>query len=152
MALNLEKTQLLSGGSDCKYPWLTIVGTTVSPVEAMQVLGMKFNRGLKSDPYIKSVTSAATTIAGMIMRLILHLSTDRALEVVRALLQGKIGDRAATVLFPNFGHDNPRLVLLTKLQATSMMLLGLLALAGLTPLLWQAFSLTQAYSRSTNEP
>ena len=102
MALNPDKTQILWMGSGSNSPRVNIGDISVAPVETIEVLGLKFTRRLKSDPYILALTSAMATIVGIARRLMIHLPLIVLLEWLR--LSWLV--RLATVLQQPFSHDS----------------------------------------------
>ena len=102
MALNPDKTQILWIGSGSNSPRVTIGDISVAPVETIEVLGLKFTRRLKSDPYILTLTSAMATIVGIARCLMIHLPLIVLLEWLR--LSWLV--RLATVLQQQFSHDS----------------------------------------------
>ena len=90
-------------------PCVLIGDSVVSPVDSIQVLGMKFDRGLGSDPHVRELTSAVASMAGLARCLRIHLPTeDLVVDIVKALLVGKVGYCAAAVLHPHLNQDTPR--------------------------------------------
>ena len=69
MVLNKEKTQVLWIGSGLTTSVVNIGNSLVPPVESIEVLGVKFNRSLKSDPHIAALTSAANSYKGVARQL-----------------------------------------------------------------------------------
>ena len=55
MVLNPEKNQILWIGSGCRSPNVNIGCSTVSPMDVIEVLGLKFDCRLKLGPHIHNV-------------------------------------------------------------------------------------------------
>ena len=62
---NSEKTQLLWVGSGNKCQGVTIGGTTVAPVDKIEVQGLVFDWRLKVGAHLKALTTAASSKACM---------------------------------------------------------------------------------------
>ena len=75
----------------------------------------KFNRGLKSDPNIQSLTFAVASLVGVARRLKFHLPPNQVTEVVRALLVGRVGYGAAAAIFSHLLNDDSKFSLIAKL-------------------------------------
>ena len=73
MALNPGKTQVLWIDSGLNSPTVSIGSSLATPVNTIEFLGLKFDRKLKSDPHIRSITSAVATLVGLTRRLKVHL-------------------------------------------------------------------------------
>ena len=117
LALNPDKTQILWVGTGTNCPDVAVGDINVASGNNIELLGLKFNRHLKSNPHLEALTASAASIAGMARRLYTHLPTDCAIKVTRSLLTGKVGYGAATTL-PLRLHDNdPQSGRLAKLQA-----------------------------------
>ena len=116
MALNPEKTQVLWIGPGTTSPKVMIGNSLVSPVESIEFLGLKFNRDLKSDPHIATLNSAVVSLAGVARWLKVHLPSNLAADIVRALLVGRIGYGIAATFFPRLGCDDPGSALMSTLQ------------------------------------
>ena len=116
MALNPEKTQVLWIGPGTTSPKVMIGNSLVSPVESIEFLGLKFNRDLKSDPHIATLNSAVASLAGVARWLKVHLPSNLAADIVRALLVGRIGYGIAATFFPRLGCDDPGSALMSTPQ------------------------------------
>ena len=100
LSLNSEKTQVLWINSGRLQLCVLIGDSGVTPVDSIEVLGTKFDRGLGSDPHLRELTSAVASMAGLARRLKIHLPTDLVVDIMKALLVGKVGYCAADVLHP----------------------------------------------------
>ena len=117
MALSLGKTQIFWVSLGPCSPCVTICDFPVTQVDTIKVLGLKFHRSQKPDPKIGALVSGVATIAGIARRPRLYLRFSSTLEVVRSLLVGKVGYRAAATNFPHFKRGDPSELNFTKLQA-----------------------------------
>ena len=63
LILNPEKTQVLWLGSGMKSPSVLVGNTLVPPKSSIDILGMKFDRSLSSDPHIRELISASASLA-----------------------------------------------------------------------------------------
>ena len=116
LTLNLEKPQVLWINSGKMRPCVMIGESQVTPMDSIEVLGMKFDRGPGSDPHVMELSSAVSSIACLARGLKLHLPPDLVADVIRALLVGKIGYRAVAVFHPCLNQDAPRSSLIASLQ------------------------------------
>ncbi len=117
LALNPDKTQILWIGTGSNTPDVAIGETTVKPTNTIEVLGLKFDRCLKSNPHLESITSSAASLAGLTRRLRAHLPSHYAAEVAKALMVGKVGYGAAAAIFPRLSTIHPCSGRMAKLQA-----------------------------------
>ena len=72
-------------------PCLKIGESQVTSVDSIEVVGMKFDCVLGSDPQARELSPAVAYIASPARCLKLHLPSDLVADVVMALLMGKIG-------------------------------------------------------------
>ena len=116
LTLNPEKTQVLWINSGKFSPCIKIGSSLVTLVNSVGVLGMKFDRSLKSDPHIRELTSVVASLTGVARYLRVHLPPDLLAVIMKALLVGKINYGAAAMLLPCLDQDAPCSALSTALQ------------------------------------
>ena len=116
LSLNPEKTQVLWIESGSNTPAVLVSNSHVHPVDTVDILGMKFDRALRSDPHIQELNSAMASLAGVARCLRAYLPPDLVSDVIKSLLIGKIGYGAAAVIFHHFDHDAPHSALSSTLQ------------------------------------
>ncbi len=116
LALNETKTQVL---------WTTPKGTPikvgsslVEPSDSLEVLGVKFDKQLTTNPHLSSLNVSARSMTAVANRLALHLPRNSLKSVMGALVRGKIG-YACMVLTPRFNDADPSSMLMNQLQVNS---------------------------------
>ena len=97
-------------------PCVKIGSSLVTPVNSVGVLGMKIDRGLKSNPHIRELNSAVASLTGVARCLRVHLPPDLVAIIIKALLVGKINYGAAAMLLPHLDQDAPCSALSSALQ------------------------------------
>ena len=117
LSLNPDKTQILWIGSGSDTPNVVIGDATVIPSDTIEVLGLKFNKSLKTNPHLEAVTASAASIAGLARHLRAHLPSHYAAEVARTLMVGRVGYGAAAALFPRLTSSDPSSGYMARLQA-----------------------------------
>ncbi len=117
LALNPDKTQIVWAGSGTITPSVSIGETVVTPSNTIEILGLKFNRNLKTNPHLEAVTASAASLSGIARRLRAHLPVHHAAEVTKALMVGKVGYGAAAAIFPRLSSEDPQSGNMAKLQA-----------------------------------
>ncbi len=116
LALSKEKTQFMVIGSSSPSP-LNIDGVTVLPTDELEVLGIRFDCGLKPDPYLRMQSGALSRICGVIRRLANHLPTRERATIAQALVRGKLGYGISTAVAPRLtkiSHNNGRHTILQR--------------------------------------
>ena len=96
---------------------ITIGDATVTSVDSIGVLRLKFDHLLKVNPHFEALSAALATIASMVRQLRAHLPAECATDVARALMVGKVRYGAAAALFPWLTLYDPQLGSTDKLQA-----------------------------------
>ena len=102
-----DKAQIPWVDPGSKEPNMAIDESIVAPVQALRVLGRKFNWQLKLDSHIRTLISASAAIALTARHHTTHSLAGRAAEVVRALPVGKVGYEVAAAIFPHLWHEGP---------------------------------------------
>ena len=114
LSLNASKTQIMWS---TKENHDTKVGTTtVRGSESIELLGVSFDKSLKSTPFLKSQEKASKSILGVTRRLFRHLPASLSLQVSTSLFTGKLGYAAAAAITPRLSHDDPTSTALSALQ------------------------------------
>ena len=116
LSLNPEKTQLMWVNSGKMSSCVSVGSSLVSSVDLIEVLGIKFDRGLSSNPHIQKLISSVASLTGVTRCLRVDLPPDLVAEVMEALLVGKITYGAAAVLYPQLDCGSPCSTLLSTLQ------------------------------------
>ena len=78
-------------GYGSNIPAVLVGNSHVHPVDTVDILGMKFDCALRSDPHIRELNSAMASLAGVASRLRVYLPPDLVSDVIKSLLIGKIG-------------------------------------------------------------
>ncbi len=106
LAVNKEKTQVM-WIQPAAGPAICVGDVMVEDSDSVDLLGVSFNKGLKSTPYLKSQASATRRIKGAIVALSRHLPPPYVAKVARALVFGKTGYGAAATIPPRLKSSDP---------------------------------------------
>ncbi len=106
LAVNETKTKIMwlratSG------PAVRVGDATVGDSTSLDLLGVSFNKRLKSTPHLKSQASATRRIRGAISALARHLPLPYLTKVARTLVLGKSGYGAAATVPPRLSASDP---------------------------------------------
>ena len=114
LAVNASKTQVM---------WLTKedhpvrVGTSVvDGSKTLELLGVSFDKNLRSTPFMRSQEKASRTILGVTRRLCRHLPPALTSQVSATLYAGKLGYAAAAAVTPRLSDSDPSCAALSALQ------------------------------------
>ncbi len=106
LSVNKEKTKVMWIQA-ATGPAICIGDVMVQDSSSLDLLGVTFNKGLKSTPYLKSQVSATRKIRGAIAALSRHLPTPHVAKVARTLVLGKTGYGVAATIPPRLKNSDP---------------------------------------------
>ncbi len=106
LSVNKAKTQIMWVRSTAG-PCVTVGDASVTDSKSLDLLGVSFDKGLKSTPYLKAQASATKRIRGAIAALSRHLPAFVVTKVARALVLGKSGYGAPAAISPRLDESDP---------------------------------------------
>ncbi len=106
LAINESKTQVMwirttSG------PSVTVGSTQIVDSDSVTLLGVSFDKRLRSTPYLKTQVSATRRIGGAVASLAKHLPCPIVARIARALVIGKSGYAMAAAITPRLKESDP---------------------------------------------
>ncbi len=115
LAVNEAKTRIMwiqaTAGPDVRVGDVMVEDST-----SLDLLGVSFNKRLKSTPYLKSQASATRRIQGAITALGRHLPSSYVTKIARTLVLGKTGYGVAATVPPRFRESDPVCPTVSALQ------------------------------------
>ncbi len=115
LAVNREKTQVMWIQASAGPP-VHVGDVMVQDSNSLDLLGVSFNKALKSTPYLKSQATATRRIRGAISALSRHLPPPYVAKVARALVLGKTGYAVAATIPPRLKNTDPACNVVTTVQ------------------------------------
>ncbi len=115
LAVNESKTQVMWVRT-ATGPSISIGNTTVGDSNSLDLLGVCFEKSLRSTPFLKAQASATRRINGAVAALSRHLPSHIVSKVARALVIGKTGYGAAAVIPPRLHRSEPNCSAVAAIQ------------------------------------
>ena len=103
LAINLDKTQIMWVNSS-ESPPVLVGGISVNPAPSLELLGVRFDKSLRSNPFLSAQLAASKRILGISRRLGRHLPPSMTSSVSSALFVGKLSYAAAATISPRFSE------------------------------------------------
>ncbi len=118
LSLSAEKTQVMWSGlsRSSKDPEVTVGKTLVEPSPCIELLGVRFDKNLSSNPFVMSQQRAAAPILATIRRLSRYLPRAPLSQVASALIVGKLSYAAPATFMPRLTVNEPTNSATQKLQ------------------------------------
>lgn len=111
LVMNAAKTQLMVAGArpkDLAGFAVAVDGVDVKPSPELELLGVRFDDSLTTDPHRHAMAKAAQQRAALVSRLALHIPRGEYLrQLARGLLIGKIGYAVSAVVPPRLEESDP---------------------------------------------
>jgi hypothetical protein len=107
LVLNAAKTQLLylSAAGNSDHASVSLDGNIIMPSRTLEMLGVKFNRQLSTDPHIDAMVAATKTRASVVSRLTHHLPRGAYLRTLAmGLVLRKLSHALAAVASPRLSN------------------------------------------------
>ncbi len=99
LAVNEAKTQIMWIRTNAG-PAIQVGHTSISDSNSLQLLGVSYDKRLRSTPYLKAQASATKRISGAIIAISKHLPSPVVTKIARALVLGKTGYGVAAAISP----------------------------------------------------
>ncbi len=106
LSINEAKTQVM-WVRNTAGPSVSVGNTSVTDSKSLDLLGVSFDKGLKSTPYLKAQAAATRRISGAIAALSRHLPDFVVTKVARTLVLGKSGYGVAAAVPPRLKESDP---------------------------------------------
>ncbi len=106
LAINESKTQVMWIRTT-EGPKVKVGSTQIADSDCLTLLGVSFDKRLRSTPYLKAQVSATRKIGGAVTSLAKHLPCSIVARVGRALVIGKSGYGSAAAISPRLKESDP---------------------------------------------
>jgi hypothetical protein len=119
LSMNASKTQLLfssRAGNVTETP-VEMDGSVIHPVDAIELLGVRYDRKLSTAPHMKALLAAVRQRASVVARLANHLPRGEYLQQLSyGLVVGKFSHALAAVARPRLGPEDNTSVIWSGIQ------------------------------------
>jgi hypothetical protein len=119
LSMNAAKTQLLflSRAGNVTNTTVEVDGSIIHPGDAIELLGIKYDRRLTSGPHVKALLAAVRQRASVISRLANHLPRGEYLrQLAYGLVIGKLLHALAAVARPRLEQEDKAAVVWSRIQ------------------------------------